>query len=288
MYDLNKIGKKNTLDEREFRMLQEALVEAARQTINMRGRVWPFEVLPEWAQEASFDNLVDMSAPAFGGKLGTTPLDIVDTGVRVTKELFYIRKGFRIHFKDLASSRQLSRDLDTTSARDIARQMAELENLTLANGNANIVGLLNAVGRNSIVGGAWSAAGDPYDDIRRAIRELQVDNHFGPYQVVVSPTRASDTRRIRGTSVDTTHRDKIEDLLGQEGGGEFVIDTNMPDTSAIVCEGRNTANFVEMVGPDFRLMPPIITGEWTEVHGLMAMLTLVKRAVSICEITTLT
>ncbi len=284
---IDKVGKKNTLDEREFRLLQEALVEAARQTLNLRSRVWAFSVLPEWAQEASFDNLVDMSAPAFGGKLGETPLDIIDTGVRVTKQLFYIRKGFRIHFKDLASSRQLGRDLDVGSARDIARQMAELENTTLANGNAFIEGLLNMTDRNSVTGGAWSGAGDPYEDIRKAINELQIDNYFGPYQVVVSPTRASDTRRIRGASVDTTHRDKIEDLLNQEGGGEFVIDASMPDTSAIVCDGRKAENFELLVGPDFRLMPPVVTGEWTEVHGLEAMLTLTKRGKSVCEITTL-
>ena len=286
MQAINAVGKKDTLDVRQFQQLQEALVEDARKAIRQRGNVWAVETEPEWVQEVAFDKLVDMSPPTVGGKLGTGSFDVIDTGTRAVQELGYIRKGFRIHVKDLAASRLLGRALDTGNSRDIARQMAELENSILINGNSSVgEGLLNAAGRNTVAGTDWDTTGDPYDDVRKAIAALKVDNHFGPYQVVVSPTQASNMEKIRSTSVDTTFRDKIDQLLGRTGGGAVVEDSQMVDISAIVCEGRQAANFRLAVSPDFQFQPPVELGEWTEMMAWDGIATQVKRPVSICEIT---
>ena len=283
MMPISAVGKGDKLDPRQFQQLQEALVEDARKVIRMRTNVWAVEREPDWVQEIAFDKLVDMSPPTIGGKLGSTPFDTVDAGTRVTQLFGYIRKGFRIWVKDLAASRQLGRALDDANARDIARQMAELENKTLINGDAVAgEGLLNAAGRNTITGTDWDTTGDPYDDIRKAIAALKVDNFFGPYQVVVSPTQNSNLLKAR-TAADKTHLEMIKAMLTDIGS--IVEDSQMVDTSAIVCEGRTPANFRMAVSPDFVFQPPEERGEWTLMRAWVGIATQVKRAQSICEIT---
>ncbi len=289
MKSLKDVGKRaETLDEREFLLLQTALVEDARPMLRMR-EVWPVQIDPDWVQEVAYDAFVEMSDPELGGKYGSYPMDIVDAGARAQQEIFYIRKALQIHWKDLASSRQLGRPLDTKSASEIGRLMATQENKWLANGATGYFeGLLDATGKNTVPGTAWSGAGDPYEDVRTAIAALQTDNFYGPYQLIVSPTRASDLRKMRGAAIDTTFRDKIEDLLQQEGGGSVLVEAAFPDTSAILTEGKRKTNYLLHLTPPMRLFSQKAEGEWTEARFLEGLATEIYRAESICEITGLT
>lgn len=287
MQSISSVGfKKETLDVREYQALQAALVEDARPLLRMRNEVWATIMDLDWVQEVAFDKFVEMSDPELGGKYGEYPLDVIDTGARSTQEIFYIRMAQQLHYKDLAASRNLQRPLDTLGAAEIGRLIATKENDIMSNGQAGFMeGLLTATGRNTVAGTDWDVAGDPYDDIRKAIAALQVDNFYGPYQVVVSPTQASNMRKLRGTSVDTTYRDKVNDLLSDEGGGSVITEAAMPDTSVIVCQGRAPRNFALHLTPDMRLFAQIDMGEWSELRYLEGMATEVKRPLSICELT---
>ncbi len=283
MQAINAVGKKDTLTTEQFQQLQGALVEDARKVIRMRQAVWHVDQEPEWVQEIAFDKLVDMSAPTVGGKTGSTPFDMVDTGARAIQALGYIRKGFRIHVKDLAASRILGRNLDDAASRDIGRQMAELENGILINGDAVVgEGLLNATGRNSVSGTDWDTTGDPYDDVRKAIAAERVDNFFGPYQLVVSPTHEANLLKARANT-DKTHLEMIKAHLAPLG--DIITDSQMVDSSAILVEGRNKANFRMAVSPDMEFQPREERGEWTLMRAWLGLATQVKRAESICEIT---
>lgn len=285
MQQISQIGvRHNALTEREFQQLQAALVEDARARLQMRGNVWAAETEPDWVQEVAFDPMADMALPALGGKLDEPRMDMIDTGARVVDKVGYLRVGGRVHWKDLASSRQLGRSLDTTWAREAGRTIATKENNVLANGDGAMQGLLSATGRLTQTGTDWDTTGDPYDDVRKAVGTLQDKNFYGPYQLVVSPVQAGNLRKMRSTSVDTTHRDKIEDMLQQEGGGQVVVDAAMPNTSAIVTEGRNAANYRVAFTPDVRLLQEAAK-EWTELLAYEVLVSQVKRAKSILEVT---
>ena len=199
---------------------------------------------------------------------------------------------FEIPWRDLEATRAMGVPIDTQEAENAARQVAEEEDVFLITGEYSgyralgVEGLATATGRNTTVGGDWSANAFTY--VNNAIAELEADGHMGPYALLIKP---SWWRQIAGAFVTNTATTIAEKVAALTAYGVFKTDSLFESDgtthNALVVE-PSQENFELVIGRDTEVRKSF------DVHGNLegvvreVLAPRIKRPTSICEITGLT
>jgi uncharacterized linocin/CFP29 family protein len=199
---------------------------------------------------------------------------------------------FELPWRDLEASRGMGMPIDTQEAENAARQVAEEEDEFLITGEhtnfraLGVEGLATATGRNTSVGGDWSANAFTY--VNNAIGELETDGHYGPYALLIKP---SWWRQITGafvTNTATTIAEKVAQLCNY---GVFKTDSLYESDgtthNALVVE-PSQENFELVVGRDLEVKKSYDKNGNMEAVVREVLAPRIKRPTSICEITGLT
>lgn len=205
-----------------------------------------------------------------------------------------ISKDFFIYGRDLAMSRAVGRDLNTQHAEAMARKVAKKLDKLIITGEytgwpfMGITGLATAVGRNTTIGGDWSANFLAY--LNAAIGLLEDDGFNNTKKLLI---RNAWWKQLTGTIIGTT--DSLEsklvyDLLGQ---GNVIVTPNLyaadggVDNALVVDTGPD--NFELDVAEDIRTIGPDKLPGSDDYKGKVriAAVPVVKRPEAVCEITAL-
>jgi uncharacterized linocin/CFP29 family protein len=203
-----------------------------------------------------------------------------------------IDKEFEVMWRDLEASRANGVPLDMQDGENAARKVAEDEDRLLITGECTgwralgVEGLATATGRNTCVGGDWSANAFTY--VNNAIAELEADGHNGPYGLIVKP---SWWRQIAGAFVASTAITIAEKVAQLCEVGVFKTDSLYESDgtthNALVVE-PSQENFELVIGRDLevRKMEDVRGNLECVVREVVAPR--IKRPTAICEITGLT
>jgi uncharacterized linocin/CFP29 family protein len=238
---------------------------------------------------------VDMSG-ATVSRYGKTPMrDRVELE-SFDVEVPVISKDYKLNWRDVISSRNGGIPLETRSAENAARQVAEEEDLLIISGEfaghpaLGIDGLVGAAG-NTINANTWPT--NVVADISDAIAELEADGHYGPYASIMTSVQAAHLRALVGTT-NMFYFEVIKKML-TAGQGIYVSD-NLYPAGGSQASGSGSALVIEMAPDNFELVIGRDTSTYTQqdedmnLNGKVyeVVVPRVKRANSICELTTVT
>ncbi|MBI4278988.1 MAG: bacteriocin family protein [Armatimonadetes bacterium] len=205
------------LSDEQWGQIDRAVTETARRLLVGR-RVLPvFGPVGAGQQIVFRDTLAGRSAASVDrwGEGGGEALHVGDRHL-VNVPLLY--RDFRLHWRDVETSRQSQIPLDTSAAAEAAAAVAMLEDDLIFNGSAawQQVGLCTASGRQTAPLRDWNVYGTAHRDVANAVGMLQSAGFPGPYALVLSPGLfAAATRPVVG------HELEIEALRELAADGVF-------------------------------------------------------------------
>jgi len=292
MKPLTKVGlETGSLTDEELRYLDSRVVETVRPLLVGR-RLFPVFRLPNagiktvrgWRETDMSQATIDMN----GQVDAFDRIELAEFDIKVP----VISKGFRLNWRDVVAARNGGIPIDTRSAENAARQVAEEEDKLLLTGeyagwNAlGIEGLNTATGRNTQGSdGAWGA--NSITDVSAAISKLEASGHYGPYALVLRSTWYAKLR----TLIENTGIFYLEKVAELVKAGIYVSD-NLYSSSggtdqAVVCE-PSQENFELVVGQDMTTWTVQDENMNTKGKVYEVVAPRIKRPASICTITGLT
>lgn len=279
------------LTDEELRYIDARVVDAVRPQLVAR-RVFPVFKLPH----AGFTTVrgykqTDMkqariSIHGQGKSKDRISLASFDVTVPV------IHSEFSLYWRDILSSRNGGLPLETRTVESAARQCAEEEDKLLLTGEytgwkaMGIEGLATATGRNTTVGGDWSANAFTY--VNNAIGELETDGHQGPYALIL---RTAWWRQIAGALVSNTAIPISQLVADLCKSGVYATDSLFESDgtthNALVVE-PGQENFELVIGQDLSTF--LQQDDDMNMQGKVfeVLAPRINRPTSICEITGLT
>lgn len=291
MKTLRKVGiETGELTDEELRYIDNRIVQAVRPLLVAR-QVFPVQRLPHagltsvrgYKETDMGQATIDMQ----GITKNRDRVELASFDVKVP----VIHKEFKLYWRDIIASRNGGLPIDTINAESAARQCGEEEDKLLLSGEYSgwpalgIEGLATATGRNTTIGGDWSANAITY--VAAAIAELEADGHRGPYALI---TRSSWLGQLRAL-ISNTGIFLLEKVAELVKAGIFVSDSlyasDAGTDSALVVE-PGQENFEMVIGQDLTTFNQ--QDEDMNVNGKVyeVVAPRVKRPTSICEITVLT
>jgi len=189
--------------------------------------------------------------------------------------------------------RNTGQDLNTQHATNAARQVAEEEDKLILSGEytgwpaLGIEGLMTATGRNTTVGGDWSANMITY--VAAAKAALRTDGYFGPYKLIVTSAWFAQMEAVYGNT-DRYYFQVVGDLIG--GVDNIVISDNLfvadgaQDGACLI--DTSPGNFELVVGQDATTYLAQLPNMNYQGKVWEAVVPVIKRPEAICEITVLT
>ena len=178
--------------------------------------------------------------------LGESDGGVVRGSERRYLQVPLLYKDFRIHWRDLETSRQLNMPIDTGPAAAAAGIVARSEDDLIFNGNGRLgqEGLLNAAGRGVLAIGEWNTMGQAFRDVVTAIQYLTDAGFYGPYAVVASPRLYTAMNRV----YENTGILEIEQVQKLATAGVY-RSPSIPDGRAVVV-ATGASNMDLVVGQD--------------------------------------
>jgi uncharacterized linocin/CFP29 family protein len=115
-----------------------------------------------------------------------------------------ISKDFRLHWRDIESSKRLGMPLELGPAAAASAVCAQMEDRLIFTGCVHEgeececpgQGLLNADGRNELETAGWEEPGSAFQDAVAAIEKLISAGCYEPYAMVVSPAMYAKLHRM--------------------------------------------------------------------------------------------
>lgn len=100
-----------------------------------------------------------------------------------------LRRSFNFSIRRLAGHLEGTQPLDLTPVEEAAEALAAREEEFVYYGQKDfhLYGLMNAPGRNEVVGGDWSRVDVVLENVLAAVSQLDATRFRGPYALVVSP-----------------------------------------------------------------------------------------------------
>lgn len=189
-----------------------------------------------------------------------------------------IYKDFKLHWRDIESSRKYSVPMELGPAAVAAAFCALKEDEMIFNGNQEYgyEGILNADGCCSVLEQDWKVTGNAFQNVLSATEKLMSEGFYAPYAMVVSPSIYAMMHRNYGggriLEIEMV-RELVTDGVFQspvlKGDDALVVATGQENMDLVVGQDLITA----YLGPDgmdhpFRVFETIVLR--------------IKRAASIC------
>lgn len=225
---LNSLRTHNLLRKEEWVLLDEAIVQVARERLiivqdlidlGLTRELGGMGVLiDEYERSGDMEPAqVDMSG-ATPTQEDQVPFDLIGVPVPVH------HKDFRIDFRRLEASRKLGNTIDTTNAEVATRKVSEsLEDMVfngvnISVGGNTIWGLLNHPDVNTVNMQDWTPIANIdniYEDFNGSIAALEAAGYYGPYNSYVSGDRAPAMRQIYNDGSGQSALARIRENLTQ-------------------------------------------------------------------------
>lgn len=200
-----------------------------------------------------------------------------------------IHKEFTLYWRDVIASRNGGLPIETRTAENAARQVAEEEDRLLLTGEHSgwpalgIEGLATATGRNTQASaGAWPA--NALTDISAAIGKLESSGFQGPYAMIA---RTSILRKlwtlISGTGI--FYMEKASEMLKAGVYASDNLYTSAGGTNNVLIVDPSDGNFELVVGQDITTYTQ--QNEDMNLQGKVyeVVAPRIKRPAAICEVT---
>jgi uncharacterized linocin/CFP29 family protein len=233
------------LTEEEWRRIDEAVVSTARQVLNGRRVVEVLGPLGSGAYSVPYS--------VFSGK-STAGIDlvgdqadfIVEASRRDMATLPILYKDFKVMWRDVEADRHLGLPLDVSTASVAASFVAVQEDNLIFNGSKELghVGLMAAVGRQTVTLSDWEQPGAALADVVKAVGALSQAGHYGPYSLVVSPVLFGKMVRVL-PNTGMLELDQVKALV--TGGVHY---TNVLNGAKAVLLATGSHNISLAVGQD--------------------------------------
>jgi uncharacterized linocin/CFP29 family protein len=292
MNPMNRIGNATgALTDYELNLVETSIVKSIRPLLKGR-TLMPTRSLPNAGlTKYTFYTEADMGQAQIsmtGEEQNMDNVDLDESSVKIP----IISKDYNLHWRDILARRNNGEDLNTQHATNAARQVAEEEDKLILSGEytgwpaLGIQGLRASAG-NTEAGGDWSAT--YITDVSDAISELETDGYYGPYKLILGSDWYAQLRVLVGTT-DSFAFQVLEDLLG--GPENIVVSNNIFPADgvqdSVLLIDTSPGNFELLVGAD-------ITNNLAQLPTMNyqgkvweAVVPVIKRPESICEITGLT
>jgi len=260
----------------------------AREDAPLRSEDW--ERLDKLVVESASKRLVGRRFISITGPLGAgatvvhKPVmgGISDSEITIKKydniNISMIYKDFRLHWRDIESSRKYGMPLELGPAAVASAFCALKEDEMIFNGNQEYgyEGILKADGCSSVSGQDWKVAGNAFQNVLSATEKLMSEGFYAPYAMVVSPSvyaimhrnydggRILEIEMVRELATDGVFQSPV-----LKGDDALVIATGQENMDLVVGQDLITA----YLGPDgmdhpFRVFETVVLR--------------IKRAASIC------
>jgi uncharacterized linocin/CFP29 family protein len=202
---MNFLGKEESpLSADEWKQIEEAVVQAARNTLVCRKFVPIFGPIGPGHQMVPYDVIYGMEPGVCEIRPGQEyeTCEPVRTGVRKHIPIPTIYKDFVISWRDLEYWRQFNMPVDTSNAvaAAVATAVAEDTLILLGNKNLGLEGLMTAEGINKMSMSDWSVVGNAFNDVMAGISKLVEQGFYGNYYLVVNPKQYFQLNRMHDNS----------------------------------------------------------------------------------------
>ena len=152
-------------------------------------------------QSVAYDVISSADSGACG-LFGDKECDIVKVESRKFLPVPQIYKDFKIHWRDIETSKKLGVPLDTAVAAAAARQVALAEDMFIFNGDPQLgyPGLLNVEGRNEIEKENFDEEGGVFKTAVKCVETLNSQGFGSNLVFVLNPKDQAKAYRIYGNS----------------------------------------------------------------------------------------
>ena len=297
MQSMRRIGlATGVLTDYELNLVETQIVKTVRPLLVGR-QLMPIRNLPHAGfTKYTFYNESDMGQATIsmtGEEPSKDKVDLTEDHVKIP----IISKDYVLHWRDVLARRNQGEDLNTQHAENAARQVAEEEDRLILTGETlagaiwpalGIEGLCTATGNlGQASAGVWPA--NSTVDVAAAKQQLRAGGYYGPYKLIVRSAWYATLEALIATT-EKWYFQAVGELIG--GVENILVSDNLYSaagltTSALLLDVQ-PGNFELLVGADISNYSLQNDAMNYECKVWEAVVPVIKRPASICEITGLT
>jgi len=296
MQSMRSIGlATGTLTDYEINYIESQIVKTVRPLLIGR-QLMPIRNLPHagftkytfYAENDMGQATISMT----GEEPSKDKVDLTEDDVKIP----IISKDYVLHWRDVLARRNQGEDLNTQHAENAARQVAEEEDKLILSGEyagwlaLGIEGLLTATGNLGQAGGAWPA--NSMIAVAAAKQQLRAGGYYGPYKLIMPSAiyAALEALGAGGAGSDKWYFQAIGELIG--GVENMLVSDNLFAADG----GQDSALLIDVQPGNFELLVAQDISNYSHQNDAMnleckvyeAVVPVIKRPASICEITEIT
>ena len=284
-----------TLTDYEINYIETQVVKTVRPLLVGR-QLMPIRNLPHAGfTRYSFFTESDMGQATIsmtGEEASRDLVDLTEGHVHIP----ILSKDYLLHWRDVLARRNQGEDLNTQHAENAARQVAEEEDRLILTGETaagaiwpalGIEGLVTATGNLAQAGGDWP--GNSTVAVAAAKQQLRAGGYYGPYKLVMR----SAVYALLEALIANTEKWYFQAVGELIGGVENIL---VSDNLYSALGTTDCALLVDVQPGNFELLVGADIGNYTHQNDAMnyeckvweAVVPVIKRPLSICEITSIT
>lgn len=203
------------LTENQWKEIDEAVIKTAKSNLVGRKFIEITPALDPAIQSVAYD-VISSSDNGACGLFGDKECDIVKIKDRKFLPVPQIYKDFKIHWRDIETSKKLGLPLDMAVVASAARQVAMAEDNFIFNGDKTLgyPGLLNVEGRSIVKKESFEKEGDIFQTAVKCVETLNSKGFNTNLALVMNPKDYSKAFRIYGNSgvLEINHIKELFDI----------------------------------------------------------------------------
>ncbi len=185
------------LTEDQWSQIDEIVVKTARRTLVGRKFIEITAVSDPSIQFSPYDT-IDAGNSGACGLFGEKDCGIVKVKDRKYLPLPIIYQDFKIHWRDIESSKKLGIPLDLSIPATAAAKVSTAEDNLIFNGDSSLgyPGLLNVEGRNTVKLRDWNNNGEAFRNVVEAVEKLAEKGFYQDYALIMHPKDYAKLHRV--------------------------------------------------------------------------------------------
>ena len=189
------------LTDQQWKLIDDTVVNTAKANLVGRKFIEITPALDPAIQSVAYD-VISTTETGACGLFGDKECDIVKVENRKFLPVPQIYKDFKIHWRDIETSKKLGLPIDTAVVASAARQVALAEDMFIFNGDSELgyPGILNVEGRNEIEKESFDDEGGIFKTAVRCVETLNSKGFNSNLVLILNPKDQSKAFRIYGNS----------------------------------------------------------------------------------------
>ncbi len=185
------------LTQEQWKSIDDIVVKTARKTVVGRKFIEITPVLDPSIQHTSYD-IIDAGNTGACGLFGEKDCGIIKVKDRKFLPLPIIYQDFKIHWRDIESSKKHGIPLDLGVPASAASKVSIAEDRLIFLGDSSLgyPGLLNVEGRNTVRIRDWNSNGEAFRNAVEAVEKLTEKGFYQDYALVLNPKDYAKLHRV--------------------------------------------------------------------------------------------